>query len=246
MDPYSLSVILIAISAGALVKGATGMGMPLIAMPFMASVLGMQHAIVVLVLPIIVSNIWQVWRYRGERSDERLAFLVPMLIACTIGVAMGTWLLTTLPERGLALTLGLLLLGYKVFRLLRPSFSIDPATANRFAVPAGLGAGVLHGATGISAPIGVTFIHAMRFSRDVHVFAISAMFLVLAAMQASSLWVAGVLRPAWMVGSVLALIPTFVVMPVGQWLGSKLSPAAFDRLILAFLGVIGLKLVFGL
>src|SRR5690606_6108941 len=100
--------------------------------------------------------------------------------------------------------------------------------------------------TGISAPIGVTFIHAMRLPREPLVFAISAMFLVLALVQAPALWVAGVLRPEWLLQGVFALLPTFLFMPVGQWLASKLSAEAFDRMILIFLGVIGLKMVLGL
>lgn len=169
-----------------------------------------------------------------------------MMVFCALGVIGGTWFLTTTPERGLALTLGLLLLGYLVLRLTKPHFTVSLQAAKRWAMPAGLGAGLLHGATGISAPIGVTFIHAMRFGRDTHVYAVSAMFMVLAVFQAPSLWIAGILRPEWLAQGVFALIPTFLFMPVGQWLAGKLSQSAFDRMILIFLGVIGLKMVLGL
>ena len=246
MDITTLLLIFIAVGAGAIAKGATGMGMPLIAVPFIAATLGLQHAIAVLLLPILVSNAAQLWRFRGARGDDRFKFLPPMLITCALGVIGGTWFLTSTPERGLALTLGILLLGYLALRLAKPHFALDAQTAKRFALPAGLGAGLLHGATGISAPIGVTFIHAMRLGRDPHVYAVSAMFLVLAVVQAPALWVAGVLRPEWLLQSVFALIPTFIFMPVGQWLAGKLSVQAFDRMILVFLGVIGVKMVLGI
>lgn len=168
-----------------------------------------------------------------------------MLMLCVVGVIAGTWFLTSTPERGLALTLGILLLGYLALRLLNPHFTVGPQAARRWAMPAGLGAGLLNGATGISAPIGVTFIHAMRFGRDAHVYAVSAMFMVLAIFQAPSLWVAGILRPEWLMQGMFALIPTFLFMPVGQWLASKMSQSAFDRMILIFLGAIGLKMVLG-
>jgi uncharacterized membrane protein YfcA len=92
----------------------------------------------------------------------------------------------------------------------------------------------------------VTFIHAMRLGREPLVFAISAMFLTLGIVQAPSLWIAGVLEPEWLVQGVFALLPTFIFMPLGQWLASKLSAEAFDRMILVFLGVIGLKMIFGI
>lgn len=246
MDIVTLTVIFFAVGAGAIAKGATGMGMPLIAIPFLASLFGLQHAIVVMLVPVVVSNVWQIWRFRHARHDERLSFLKPMLVTCAVGVVVGTWFLAVAPARGLALTLGVLLLGYLALRLSRPNFVVGPVTAKRWALPAGLGSGLLHGATGISAPIGVTFIHAMRFERDQHVYAVSAMFLTLAGVQAPSLWFTGLLRPEWLLQGVFALLPTFIFMSVGQWLASKLSRAAFDNMILIFLGVIGVKMVLGL
>lgn len=245
MDLTTLAVVFAAIGAGAISKGATGMGMPLIAIPFIASTLGLQHAVAVLVVPTFVSNIWQIWHFRAYRGDARMRFLWPMLPAVIVGVVIGTWLLDSVPERGLTLALGVLLVGYVVFRLARPSFVVEGRGAVYGAAPAGLGAGVLHGATGISAPIGVTFIHAMRFERGPHVFAVSAMFLTLVCTQGPALWVAGIMRPEWLLQGALALIPIALCMPVGQWLASKLSAKAFDRLILAFLGVIGLKMAVG-
>ncbi|MBN15961.1 MAG: hypothetical protein CMJ15_12245 [Pelagibacterium sp.] len=246
MDFITLAIIFAAVGAGAISKGATGMGMPLIAVPFLAATFGLQHAIAVLLIPILVSNAFQLYRFRHARGDARLRFLPSMLALCVVGVIGGTWFLTATPERGLALTLGILLLGYLGLRVLNPHFIVGPEAAKRWAMPAGLGAGLLHGATGISAPIGVTFIHAMRFERNAHVYAVSAMFMVLATFQAPSLWVAGVLRPEWLLQGVFALIPTFLFMPVGQWLSGKLSQTAFDRMILIFLGLIGLKMVLGI
>ena len=246
MEPLTLALIFFAVGAGAISKGATGMGMPLIAIPFLASSLGLQHAIAVLLIPILVSNATQLYRFRHARHEARLSFLPPMLVTCAIGVAGGTWFLTATPERGLEVTLGTLLLAYLALRLSKPHFVVGPEAATRWGKLAGLGAGLLHGATGISAPIGVTFIHAMRFARDTHVYAVSAMFLVLAVVQAPALAIAGVLRLDWLAQGVFALIPTFLMMPVGQWLAGKLSPAAFDKMILVFLGLIGLKMVLGL
>lgn len=246
MDIAALFLIFVGVAGGALVKGATGMGMPLVAIPFIASTIGLQHAVVVLVIPIVFSNVWQVYRFRAERHDPRMKFLVPMLAACAVGIAVGVWLLTTLPERGLSIALGVLLLAYLVFRLMRPSFVIGPEAAMRWAAPAGVGAGILQGATGISAPIGVTFIHAQKFARDAHIFAVSTMFLMLGSAHVPSLWVAGLLKPEWVLQGFLALIPIVVFMPIGQWLSSKLSQKAFDRMILGFLGIIGLKLVLGI
>ena len=238
--------MILALAAGAVVKGATGMGLPLIALPVLTAAFGLQHAVGLITIPLIVTNIWQVWRFRAEARGPHLAFMPWFLVAGAAGIGIGTWALTTLPERILVLALGILLLAYVAMRLSRPHWSLSLELAHRLGPLAGTGAGILQGATGISSPIGVTFIHAMKLDRTAHVFTVSAMFLLFSVVQLPSLWIAGVMRPEWLVQGLLALIPILLFMPLGQWLSSKLSRQAFDRMILVFLGLIGLKMVLGL
>jgi uncharacterized membrane protein YfcA len=246
MDIWNYAVIFAALAAGAVVKGATGMGLPLVALPVLASFFGLTHAIGLLVVPVLVSNAWQVVRLRGERGGDALGFMPAFLIAVAVGVVAGTWLLKTLPERYLVVALGLLLVVYVVMRLLRPSILIGPGLARKAGAPVGLAAGILNGATGISAPVGVTFIHWMGLARDAHVFAVSAMFLVMGAVQLPAMFAAGLMQPWWLAEGVLALLPIFLFMPVGRALAARISRETFDRLILAFLGLIGLKMLAGI
>jgi hypothetical protein len=246
MDPVVFLTITVALACGALVKGATGMGLPLVALPFLVAVFGLQHSVGILLIPILVTNAWQLYRFRGSRVDPGTRFLPPFLVGGAVGVALGTWLLVVAPERYLLIGLGVLLLGYVALRLLRPSWLIGDRTARAAAVPAGAGAGLLQGATGISVPIGVTFIHAMKLGRDAHVYAVSAMFLLFAVVQLLALAASGVMQPIWYLHGVFALVPVGLFMPVGQWLGGKLSTVAFDRMILIFLGLMGGKLLLGL
>ena len=51
-DAYSLSIILIGLAIGSFAKGLTGLGFPLVAIPFMATFLGAEHAIVVALVDI--------------------------------------------------------------------------------------------------------------------------------------------------------------------------------------------------
>lgn len=239
-----LVVIIAAVGAGALVKGATGMGLPLVAMPVLVSAFGLPHAISLMIIPIFATNAAQVWRFRRERSDPKVAFLLPMILASLLGVAVGTLALVRLDERILSMALGLLLLGYVALRLLRPGLVLDAAAGRRAAVPAGFAAGVLQGSTGISSPVVVTFIHAMGFGYAPHVFAVSTAFLMMSFAQFPALFVSGVLRAEWLLEGLIAVLPILGLVHVGQRLGSRISRTAFDRLILAFLAFIGLKLVF--
>lgn len=245
-EPVSILVMILALGAGAVVKGVTGMGLPLVALPVLTTFFGLQHAVGLMCVPLIFTNAWQVWRFRAAARDDRMAFLPLFLVGGAIGIGLGTWALTSLPERALILTLGAILLCYVVLKLAAPHFVVGPLLARRTGPLFGMGGGILQGATGISAPIGVTFIHAMAMDRDAHVFAVSAMFLLYSLVQLPALAIAGVMQPQWLLEGFLALIPILLFMPIGQAIAGKLSRRAFDRIILIFLGFIGLKMVLGL
>lgn len=245
MDAATLLWLTLALGAGALCKGATGVGLPLIALPLLASTVGLQQAIGILLVPIIITNSWQIWAYRGARSLPGLAFLPWFLGLGAVGIGIGTWALGTWPERVLELGLGGMLLGYVALRLARPGFRLSPWAALRLGPVAGLAAGTLQGATGINAPIGVTFIHALGLDRQATVLAVSTMFLGFALVQLPALIVAGIYRLDWLWLGIFACLPVAAFMPLGERLGRISSPRAFDLMVLGFLTFAGGRMVLG-
>lgn len=241
MNLQSLLIIVLALGAGGIVKGATGMGLPMVAMPILVTFLPIPHAIAVVSMPIVITNLWQMMQLRHALDGSR--FLVPLIAAGAVGVVIGTWMLTSVPERAMSLVLGILLLAYAAMRVTRPDFVLPRKLGDRLAAPVGLGAGALQGATGLSAPIGVTFIHSMRLPRDAHVAAVSAMFFLMFAAQVPVMWIAGILDGPRLAESLFAVIPALALMPLGARLASRLSARAFDRMVLVLLVVAGIQLI---
>lgn len=241
MDWQSLALIALALGGGGLVKGITGLGMPLVAVPVMASFVGVPHAVAVMVVPILVTNVLQMWAYRSCRRG--VGFLPLFLTAGAIGIVLGTWLLVELPERALSLGLAAMVVLYVLLRLLRPDVRLGGAMAQWLSAPAGIAAGALQGATGVAGPVAATFLHAMRLGREPYVFAAAAMFLLFALVQLPALVVAGIMTWRIMLEGTLAVIPALAMMSVGGWLARYLKPQTFDRIILVLLGVIALQLV---
>ncbi len=231
----------LALGGGGLVKGATGMGLPLIALPILAIFLSVPHAVAIMCVIGIATNALQVWRFRADLWTAD--FLPALLASGVVGIGLGTWLLAALPERMLSVLLGLLLVGYVVLRLISPHFALSRPAGRRLAPGVGLVAGALQGATGISSPVGVTFIHSLRLNRTAHVFAISAMFLLFSAVQLPALAFAGVMNWPVFLQGMFAIAPAVGAMPLGAWLSGKLSQRAFDRLVLVLLAVVAVQLV---
>jgi uncharacterized membrane protein YfcA len=235
-----IMILFAALMLGGALKGATGMGVPVIAVPALAAFFDVPFAIAILTVPLLVTNSWQVWRFRAHASG--LAFLPRLLVSAVVGILVGTWLLTTLPVDVLSIALGVVTILYIGVRIARPEVAIGPETARRWALTAGGLAGGLQGATGVSAPVSVTFINGMRLSRPQFVLTLSALFLAFVLTQIPALAFAGVLTWERTLYSTAALVPVALGMPIGGWLARNMSVKAFDRLILVILAGIALKL----
>ena len=57
LDLFELLIVVMGLGVGAFVKGVTGTGLPLVAVPVISIFLGLEHAVVAVQIPNIVSNI---------------------------------------------------------------------------------------------------------------------------------------------------------------------------------------------
>lgn len=239
--PLQLLVIVVAMAVGSFVKGATGTGLPQIAIPVMATFLGVERAVVIMALPGIVSNGWMIWASRGGRHETR--DLPSLLIAGTIGGVAGTVLLKTLDGRVLSIVLAVIILGYVVVATVHPGLRLGPRLTRILSPPVGLVAGGLQGATGISGPLLTTYLHGFGLTPQSYVFSITVIFLVFSVVQTSTLFGIGLYTQSRLLESLLALVPIAIMLPVGTWVGRRLSAETFKRVILVLLAGTAVKLI---
>jgi uncharacterized membrane protein YfcA len=238
----SLAVIVAAVAVGALVKGVTGSGLPTIAIPVMASFLGVERAVVVMALPTVVTNSWLLWTYRRDASGAR--DLPVMLGFGAVGVAAGVWALDQLDPRVIALAVATLIAVYAIVSLARPSFALPPSTTRYLSAPMGFGGGVLQGATGMAGPVVATYVHGFRLPPPAYVFSIAAQFQLFALVQVIVFLALGMYTWARLLESLLALLPALLVMPLGVRLARRLDPRRFDLAVLGVLVAMGAKLAY--
>lgn len=214
---------------GAAIKGIIGIGLPMIAIPMLTLVVGLPEALAIVLLPMIVANGWQVWQFRHGDAER-----VPMrsfLVSGALGLALGTWLLASVPAAWLEVMLGVLLVAYLYQRLAKPDLTLARERAVKIAPVAGFTSGALHGATGISGPIGITYFHAMRQSRPDFIYCTGLMFLGFALIQVPLLAGAGFLTPrTLLIGA--ACVPAVVLgLVLGNAAASRVNARLFDRLV---------------
>lgn len=237
-----VAVIVVALAVGAFLKGATGGGLPQIAIPIMATFLGVERAVIVMAIPGVVANSWMVW---STRDALRLSRDLPsLLVSGVVGAVAGTFLLESLDSRVLSLALACVIIVYVVLATRRPGFSVSARVSRLTSPPVGLAAGGMQGATGISGPLLSTYLHGFGLVPRAYVFSLSVMFLVFSLTQTLTLFGIGLYPAERVVESLLALIPIAVMLPLGSRLASRLSPDAFRRVILVLLSLTAAKLLY--
>lgn len=242
MQTETFLIIGFALAAGGLVKGATGTGLPMVAIPVMAAFIGVPHAVAVMAIPTIATNLWLVWSHRSAAAAG--PSLVLFLTAGVVGVGLGTWSLVEFDDRVLSLIMAGLICGYVGLIAVKPDMRIEEGLNRRIAPGVGLVSGTLQGATGMSGPVVVTYAHARRLERGSHVFLVSAIYGTFALIQAPALFGVGILTPTRLVESALALIPIMVFMWLGTRLARSFSQRTFNRIIVGVLVLMAVKLAY--
>lgn len=235
-------IIVVAMAIGSFVKGATGQGLPQIAIPVMATFLGVEAAVVIMAIPGIVTNTWLLWNYRRHYRDTR--DLPALLVTGTAGAIVGTVLLDTLNENALSFILAGMIGVYAIAFFTHPDLRLKPDLTRYTSPPVGLAAGVLQGATGVSGPLISTYLHGYRLDKQVFVLSITTVFQVYALVQAVTLAGVGLYTADRLILSMLSLVPIMALLPLGSRFTDRLSRRTFDLVVLALLLASAVKLVY--
>ena len=231
-----------AMAAGGVLKGAVGAGAPLIVVPLLALLYDVPFAVAMFVIPSLLGNIWQGWIYREHFLPRR--FLLGFAGAGGAGAFIGSLVLANVPGDILLGGLALIVFLYLALRFARPGWVLSRSAGDRLAIPAGLLGGIMQGAGGVSAPVSVTFLNAMRLERLEFIATIAIFFATMSLVQLPTLWSLGIMTPERAALGLAAAIPLFGAMPIGAWLARHISRDVFDKIILALLAIIACRLLY--
>jgi uncharacterized protein len=240
--PEMLFTVIVIFALGGVVKGVAGIGLPTVAIALMAIFIGLKEGIALMVVPTIVTNIWQA--LVGGYLVELLRRLWSLLLAATLGVLLGGSVLVAADATILAMLLGGVLSVYAGVSLVTPQIPA-PGKAEKWLSPTvGVASGLIGGMTGTYAVPGVVYMQSLGLSRDKFVQAMGISFLVFTAALGVSLIHHGLMTPAIGALSTIAVIPAMAGMALGQILRRRLSEARFRQVFFLVLLSLGLWIAF--
>jgi uncharacterized membrane protein YfcA len=223
------------------VKGVIGMGMPTVSLAVMSIAIGLPAAIQIMVVPTVVTNLWQALVGDGlGRLARRFRVL---LITTVIGVWLGYFLLFRTSAQLMTAVLGAAIVVYSLSALF--GFPLMPKVRREHVASpvVGLSTGVLAGATGNISMPAIAYFHRLDLPRNDLVQMLGILFTLGAATLGLTLAGHGSYESELLLVSALAVIPGVVGMHIGRRIRGILSERAFRRTLFIGLLVAGIQLI---
>lgn len=224
-----------------MVKGVIGMGLPTVAMGLLSLVMPPLQAAALLVVPSLVTNVWQL--LAGPRLGALLRRFAVMMIAIALGTFAGIGLLTGNNGGTATIALGAVLAIYGAVGLRAPHMTIPRTLEPALSPVIGMFTGVLSGATGIFVIPAVPYFNSLGLDKDELIQTLGLSFTVSTLALAAGLLAAGKFALAVAGTSLLALLPALGGMWLGQRLRDQLKPEVFRRWFFVALIVLGSYMV---
>jgi len=218
------------------VKGVVGLGLPTIALALLAATVGLREAIALMLVPAIVTNIWQGLTGGAFVTLARRLWLL-LLVAC-IGVWFGVGILAKGDAALLSGLLGLMICGYAGFSLATPQIPPPGRWEGLLSPVAGAIGGFVAGLTGSFIP-GILYLQALGLSRDHLVQALGISFTVLTVALAAAFTRQDLMTVDLWLMSAVAVAPAALGMVLGQALRRRLSEVLLRRVFFSALLLLG-------
>jgi hypothetical protein len=240
--PWIVAWCFFALTCGGFIKGALGVGTPLLTVPMMAQVLPPQMAVAIMAIPVVVANVVQF--AQAERSTAVVARFWPTFIAILIGTWIGVKILATIDEKTLMFLVGAAVIVFAIlqgskFRLHLPDRLVKPA-----GILFGGASGLIGGISSFFGPMLITYLISIRgLTKNQFVSSISFLYVSAVVPWTLTLFSFGILDERLLVYSTFATLPVTLGLLTGQRNRHWISEERFRYLIIGILVISGLSML---
>ena len=209
------------------VKGVLGLGLPTVGMGLLSIVMTPAQAAGILVIPALVTNIWQV--ALGPAILALVRRFALMIVATVIGTFSTVEFLTKSSGSTATAALGAVLAAYGIYGLVGARLEIRPHVERWLSPLIGFVTGMLNGATGVFVIPTAPYLTALRLDKEelVQIVGINAFICPLAL--AAALMGQGQLRIEVAGSWIIALVFSLAGMYVGQIVRQRTAEQTFRR-----------------
>ncbi len=226
LTAQTVTLVLAAFALGGFVKGAIGMGLPVVVLTLLALIMPLKAAMAIFLIPAVAANIWQATN--GPFLPVLFRRLWPFLLGAVTGIAMGVFATHDAPTETMVMFLGIMLVIYSTYALAGPRLPAPGRHENWLSPISGALGGVIFGMVGVFIIPGLLYLETLRLPRDQLVQAMGLTFVTISGTLAVSMAGFNLVTGELALLSILGLLPVFG----GIWLGQRVRhriPEAFYR-----------------
>src|SRR5262249_13356950 len=210
LHPFLLFIAAVFMLAG-FVKVVVGLGLPTVSMGLLAVPMAPSQALAIVIVPAVVTNIWQT--FVGHYLRDIVRRLWPLLIGTAAGIWLNRGSLTGPYAHYIPIALGILLVIYAVMGLTKFAFTVEGRNEKW---DVGVGAGLLWGATGVRVIPSMPFLQAIGLEKDELVQALGVFFTVATLALSVNLTASGLISASTALPGAIAMGCSFAGMFIGQ------------------------------
>ena len=238
----TLIIIACMFLAAGTIKGLIGIGLPTIAISMMSLVVDARLAITLTIIPMFVSNLWQVYRI-GVIWATFLKYKVfsALLIISILISALSS---KTIPSDIILIILGPVITVYAILSLLKWTPYIDKKHDNYAQTSFGLIAGILGGFTAIWAPPMIIYLTSRQTPKEDFIRA-TGMLITIGSIPLLAGYIQnGLLTKDMAISSTLMIIPVLIGFAIGESLRRYVPAQKFLTIVLCIFTVMGITLIY--
>ena len=233
----TLIMIAVALTIAGFVKGVIGLGLPTVSIGLLATQMPPAQALAIVIVPAIVTNIWQT--FVGPYLRDITRRLWPLMVGTVIGILACSGMMTGPYARISTAVLGVLLVIYGAISLGKVRFSVAEPNQKWVGGIVGLITGAISATTGVQVIPSMPFMQAIGMEKDELVQALGVFFTTATIALSFNLTAAGLLTTATALPGGIALVCAFGGMFLGQALRARMDQDAFRRWFLIAMMLLG-------
>ena len=229
-SPLALLWCAFALLCGGVIKGALGVGTPLLTVPLMALVLPPRVAVAVMVIPVVAANCWQA--AQAPRVGNVIGRFAPTFVAILIGAWIGVTIFARINEQALLLIVGVAVIIFALLQVSSRKLSIPRKLEKPAGVLFGIASGVIGGISSFFGPMLIIYLVSLQtLSKEEFIGSISFLYIGAVVPWAVALYFVGILDAQLLTLSSAAAAPVLIGMLLGRRLRRFVSEDRFAHLI---------------
>ncbi len=232
-----LIMIAVALTTAGFVKGVIGLGLPTVSIGLLATQMPPSHALAIVIVPAIVTNIWQT--FVGPYLKDIVRRLWPLMVGCVIGIWSCSGMMTGPYARISTAILGGLLVIYAAISLGKVRFTVAEPNQKWVGGIVGLITGAISATTGVQVIPSMPFMQAIGMEKDELVQALGVFFTTATIALSFNLTAAGLLTTATALPGAIAMVAAFGGMFLGQALRARMDQDSFRKWFLIAMMLLG-------